>query len=94
MTHLAPDHIIYCIPVSHGPKIDQIISGLRTCHSNAPLFNAKVGQCVAARSADTGIWNRARVLSKVEKQKYEVIYIDIGECLSILFLFLFNFSLV
>lgn len=82
MTHLAPDHTVYCIPVSHGPQIDQIISGLKTCHSNAPLFNAKVGQCVAARSADSGIWNRARVLSKMGKQKYEVINIDIGGCCS------------
>ncbi|KAI6660436.1 Tudor domain-containing protein 1 isoform X7 [Oopsacas minuta] len=78
VSHVTPDHVIYCVPVTHGSKIDQIIAHLKSCQAHPPIFNAKIGQFVAAKSVTSGLWNRARVLSKIGKQKYQVMYIDIG----------------
>ena len=78
MSHLTPEHLVYCIPSAHGSLIDQLVADLESCESHTPLLSPKIGGVVAAKSPSSGLWNRARILSRIGKLKCEVTYIDIG----------------
>ena len=75
---MTPDHLVYCIPSAHGSVIDQLVANLKSCESHSPLLSPRLGGVVAARSPASGLWNRARILSRVGKLKFEVFNIDIG----------------